>query len=158
MSIIGVIHSRWGSTRFPGKSLAPLCGKPLVKWVVEACLRAKTLDAVVVATDEPRIAKAVAGYAWGIGPNKDMVDKGFGTSSTLVADAHPGLLGTSRAMRIGQALGIQPFVRVEDAVSERHRPAWPPRPAIEHQRTVTAAPTQRRPAKHAGQPADHTEQ
>lgn len=61
MSIIGVIPSRWGSTRFPGKSLAPLCGKPLVKWVVEACLRAKTLDAVVVATDEPRIAKAVAG-------------------------------------------------------------------------------------------------
>ena len=61
MSIIGVIPSRWGSTRFPGKSLAPLCGKPLVKWVVEACLRAKTLDAVVGATDEPRIAKAVAG-------------------------------------------------------------------------------------------------
>lgn len=61
MSIIGVIPSRWGSTRFPGKSLAPLCGKPLVKWVVEACLRAKTLDEVVVATDEPRIAEAVAG-------------------------------------------------------------------------------------------------
>ena len=61
MSIIGVIPSRWGSTRFPGKSLAPLCGKPLVKWVVEACLKAKTLDEVVVATDEPRIAEAVAG-------------------------------------------------------------------------------------------------
>ncbi|MGI5870182.1 MAG: 3-deoxy-manno-octulosonate cytidylyltransferase [Kiritimatiellia bacterium] len=61
MRIVGVIPSRWGSTRFPGKSLAPLCGKPLVKWVVEACLKAKTLDEVVVATDEPRIADAVAG-------------------------------------------------------------------------------------------------
>ncbi len=61
MKIIGVIPSRWGSTRFPGKSLTPICGKPLVKWVVEACLKAKTLDEVVVATDEVRIAQALEG-------------------------------------------------------------------------------------------------
>lgn len=61
MKTIGVIPSRWGSTRFPGKSLAPICGKPLVRWVVEACLKAKTLDEVVVATDEERIANALAG-------------------------------------------------------------------------------------------------
>ena len=36
----------------------------------------------------PEGLKAVAAYAWGIGPNKDMVDKGFGAPSTLVADAH----------------------------------------------------------------------
>jgi glycerophosphoryl diester phosphodiesterase len=36
----------------------------------------------------PQGLKAVAAYAWGIGPNKDMVDKGEGTPSTLVADAH----------------------------------------------------------------------
>ena len=33
MKTIGVIPSRYGSTRFPGKSLAPICGKPLVRWV-----------------------------------------------------------------------------------------------------------------------------
>ena len=61
MKIIGIIPSRWGSTRFPGKSLAPICGKPLVKWVVEACLRAKSLDEVVVATDDERIRDALVG-------------------------------------------------------------------------------------------------
>ncbi len=61
MKVYGVIPSRWGSTRFPGKSLAPICGKPLVLHVVEACLRAETLDEVIVATDDERIAAAVAG-------------------------------------------------------------------------------------------------
>ncbi len=63
MKIIGVIPSRWGSTRFPGKSLTPLCGKPLVRWVAEACLRARVLDEVVVATDDTRIAEALSGVA-----------------------------------------------------------------------------------------------
>ena len=61
MKTIGVIPSRWGSTRFPGKSLALICGKPLVQWVVEACLRAESLDEVVVATDDERIRDALAG-------------------------------------------------------------------------------------------------
>lgn len=63
MRIIGVIPSRWGSTRFPGKSLHPICGKPLVQWVVEAVSRAKALDEVIVATDDVRIAEAVKGFA-----------------------------------------------------------------------------------------------
>ena len=63
MRVIGVIPSRWGSTRFPGKSLYPICGKPLVQWVVEAVKRARLLDDVVVATDDPRIAEAVCGFA-----------------------------------------------------------------------------------------------
>jgi 3-deoxy-manno-octulosonate cytidylyltransferase (CMP-KDO synthetase) len=63
MRVIGVIPSRWGSTRFPGKSLYPLCGKPLVQWVVEAVQRATLLDKVVVATDDARIAAAVSGFA-----------------------------------------------------------------------------------------------
>lgn len=63
MRVIGVIPSRWGSTRFPGKSLHPLCGKPLVQWVVEAVKRATSLDEVLVATDDSRIAQAVRGFA-----------------------------------------------------------------------------------------------
>ena len=63
MRVIGVIPSRWGSTRFPGKSLHPICGKPLVQWVVEAVQRAKSLDEVIVATDDARIAEAVKGFA-----------------------------------------------------------------------------------------------
>ena len=62
MRTLGVIPSRWGSTRFPGKPLHPICGKPMVQWVVEAASRAKRLDAVIVATDDERIASAVRGF------------------------------------------------------------------------------------------------
>ena len=41
----------------------PICGKPLVRWVVEAAMRARALDEVIVATDDPRIAEAVGGWA-----------------------------------------------------------------------------------------------
>ncbi len=57
--IVGVIPSRWGSTRFPGKSLAMISGKPMIQWVVERVKQAKRLDAVIVATDDRRIADCV---------------------------------------------------------------------------------------------------
>lgn len=62
MKIIGIIPSRYGSSRFPGKPIHPLCGKPLVAWVVEAVKKAKTLDDVIVATDDDRIVAAVEAH------------------------------------------------------------------------------------------------
>ncbi len=62
MKTYGIIPSRFGSSRFPGKPLAMLAGKPLVAWVVEAVKKAKTLDEVLVATDDRRIADAVIQY------------------------------------------------------------------------------------------------
>ena len=59
MKIYGIIPSRFGSSRFPGKPLAMLAGKPLVAWVVEAVQKAKGLDDVLVATDDERIVAAV---------------------------------------------------------------------------------------------------
>ena len=59
MKAYGIIPSRFGSSRFPGKPLALLAGKPLVAWVVEAVKKAKSLDEVFVATDDERIVKAV---------------------------------------------------------------------------------------------------
>ncbi len=61
MRTIGVIPSRWGSTRFPGKSLHPIQGRPLVEHVVDAVKRARELDEVMVATDDGRIVDALAG-------------------------------------------------------------------------------------------------
>lgn len=55
MNIIGVIPARWASSRFPGKSLALLRGKPLLQWVVERSRLAKRLSALYVATDDDRI-------------------------------------------------------------------------------------------------------
>lgn len=62
MKVYGIIPSRFGSSRFPGKPLAILAGKPLVAWVVEAVKRASSLDDVMVATDDERIVKAVEQY------------------------------------------------------------------------------------------------
>ncbi len=59
MKIYGIIPSRFGSSRFPGKPIHVIAGKPLVAWVVEAVKRARRLDDVVVATDDERIVSAV---------------------------------------------------------------------------------------------------
>jgi 3-deoxy-manno-octulosonate cytidylyltransferase (CMP-KDO synthetase) len=60
---VGIIPARWDSTRFPGKPLHPIVGKPLLKHVWERCLSAKNLDLVVIATDDMRIASAA--FEWG---------------------------------------------------------------------------------------------
>lgn len=62
MKTVGIIPSRYGSSRFPGKPLAVLAGKPLVAWVVDAVKKAKSLDDVIVATDDLRIKDAVEGH------------------------------------------------------------------------------------------------
>jgi 3-deoxy-manno-octulosonate cytidylyltransferase (CMP-KDO synthetase) len=61
--IVGIIPARWASSRFPGKPLHPIAGKPLLQYVWEACRRAKALDSVIIATDDMRIAEAA--FAWG---------------------------------------------------------------------------------------------
>ena len=55
MQILGVVPARYASTRFPGKPLVPIAGKPLLQWVVERCRQARSLSDVVVATDDERI-------------------------------------------------------------------------------------------------------
>lgn len=60
---VGIIPARWGSTRFPGKPLHSIAGKPLLQHVWERCSRAKKLDQVIVATDDFRIAEAA--FDWG---------------------------------------------------------------------------------------------
>jgi 3-deoxy-manno-octulosonate cytidylyltransferase (CMP-KDO synthetase) len=57
MNIVGVIPARFGSTRFPGKPLVPIAGKPLLQWVIEGARQAKSLRDVIVATDHPDIEK-----------------------------------------------------------------------------------------------------
>ena len=60
---VGIIPARWASTRFPGKPLHIIAGKPLLRHVWEQCMRAKSLDAVIIATDDMRIAHAA--FDWG---------------------------------------------------------------------------------------------
>ena len=60
---VGIIPARWASTRFPGKPLHLIAGKPLLQRVWENCRRAKSLDSVIIATDDMRIAHAA--FDWG---------------------------------------------------------------------------------------------
>jgi len=56
VNILGIIPARYASTRFPGKPLHPIAGRPLIQRVVERCQLAKSLSEVIVATDDERIA------------------------------------------------------------------------------------------------------
>jgi len=55
MKIVGIVPARYASTRFPGKPLALIAGKPLIQHVVERCQQASALSEVIVATDDTRI-------------------------------------------------------------------------------------------------------
>ena len=80
MKVICVIPARYGSKRFPGKPLASETGRPLIQHVYEAASGASRVDAVLVATDDPRIRVAV---------------EGFGGKVVLTRPEHP--CGTNRA-------------------------------------------------------------
>jgi len=60
MNFIGIIPARYASTRFPGKPLADLGGKPMIQWVYENTIQ--SLENVIVATDHPDIESAVNGF------------------------------------------------------------------------------------------------
>lgn len=54
--VIAVIPVRYGAQRFPGKALAPILGKPMIKWVIEGVSQSQIIKKVIVATDDQRIA------------------------------------------------------------------------------------------------------
>ncbi|MEA2011501.1 MAG: 3-deoxy-manno-octulosonate cytidylyltransferase [Verrucomicrobiota bacterium] len=76
---IAVIPARYGSTRFPGKPLALIAGKPMIQHVYEKAQQAKQINEVIVATDDDRI--------------KDCVES-FGGKIVMTAESHPS--GTDR--------------------------------------------------------------
>lgn len=59
MTVIAVIPARYASVRFPGKPLAPLAGRPMILYVMDAARAARRLSGVIVATDDTRIAACV---------------------------------------------------------------------------------------------------
>nr|WP_305138690.1 3-deoxy-manno-octulosonate cytidylyltransferase [uncultured Schaedlerella sp.] len=62
MKIVGVIPARYQSSRFPGKPLANICGRPMIWWVYHQAKKAKSLDELYVATDDERICHVCEEY------------------------------------------------------------------------------------------------
>lgn len=62
MEVVGVIPARFGSTRFEGKVLAEICGKPMIQHIWEKAKEAKMLEDLLVATDDERVVKVVEGF------------------------------------------------------------------------------------------------
>ena len=91
--VTAIIPARWASTRFPGKPLVELRGKPLVQHVWEQASRAKSVDRVIVATDDMRIAEAA--FA-------------FGAEVALTSPKHP--TGTDRLAEVAAKLKTSSIV------------------------------------------------
>jgi 3-deoxy-manno-octulosonate cytidylyltransferase (CMP-KDO synthetase) len=87
--IVGVIPARFASTRLPGKPLLSDTGWPLIRHVVEAARRAQSLGRIIVATDDRRIADAVAGF----GGEVAMTRADHPTGTDRVAEVAAGLPG-----------------------------------------------------------------
>ena len=96
MRAVGVIPARYASTRFPGKPLAPIAGKPMIQHVWENTSAADRLDEVWVATDDERIAAAC---------------RAFGASVALTSAHHP--TGTDRLAEVAEGLDAEIVVNVQ---------------------------------------------
>jgi len=94
--IIAVIPARYGSTRFPGKSLALIRDKPMVQWVYERTKRSALLDRVIVATDDRRIFDAVTA---------------FGGEAVITSPDHA--TGTDRIAEVARSLQCDIIVNVQ---------------------------------------------
>ena len=97
--IVGVIPSRWGSTRFPRQEPGSNFRKPMIQWVVERVKQAKKLDAVIVATDDQRIADCV--HTLGIP----------GVQVAMTRPDHPS--GTDRIAEAIQSLDVDAVINVQ---------------------------------------------
>jgi 3-deoxy-manno-octulosonate cytidylyltransferase (CMP-KDO synthetase) len=87
MSAVGIIPARFRASRFPGKPLATIAGRPMLAHVIEGARRAKKLREVIVATDDERIAAAAAA----LGAPVAMTSPDHPTGTDRLAEAAAGL-------------------------------------------------------------------
>jgi len=81
-NIIAIIPARYGSTRFPGKSLIMIKDKPMIQWVYERTKRSLLISTVIVATDDERIRQAVTSF----GGEAIMTSSGHSTGTDRIAE------------------------------------------------------------------------
>jgi 3-deoxy-manno-octulosonate cytidylyltransferase (CMP-KDO synthetase) len=93
--ILGIIPARFASSRFPGKPLALIAGRPLIQHVVERCQKAKSLAQVIVATDDARIREVAQRFC----------------QVEMTAPDHPS--GTDRIAEVGARCPCDAVVNIQ---------------------------------------------
>jgi 3-deoxy-manno-octulosonate cytidylyltransferase (CMP-KDO synthetase) len=96
MRVTAIIPARYASTRFPGKPLADILGKPMIQWVYERTALSQSINRVIVATDDERIRRAV---------------EGFGGEVRMTRPDHP--TGTDRLAEVAAGIETDLVVNVQ---------------------------------------------
>jgi 3-deoxy-manno-octulosonate cytidylyltransferase (CMP-KDO synthetase) len=96
MKSIIVIPARYGATRFPGKSLARIQGRPMIQWVWEAACRSRLTEQVIIATDDEKIADTAAK---------------FGADVVMTKKSHRS--GTDRIAEVADKVSAHLYVNVQ---------------------------------------------
>ena len=96
MKIIGVIPARYKSSRFPGKPLADICGKPMIYWVYNQAIKVDDFDSVYVATDDKRI---------------EQVCKENKINVIMTSENHP--TGTDRIGEVARKIDADLYVNIQ---------------------------------------------
>ena len=105
MRVVVIIPSRYGSSRFEGKPLAAICGRPMIQWVCQRAMLARCVESVHVATDDDRIRDAVMGF----GGSVVMTDSQCRSGTDRVAEA-AARLGLDSDDVVINIQGDQPLV------------------------------------------------
>lgn len=96
MKIIGVIPARYKSSRFEGKPLADICGKPMIWWVYQQAIKVKEFEAVYVATEDERIKVAC---------------EKLGVNVIMTSDEHK--TGTDRIGEVARKIKADLYVNIQ---------------------------------------------
>jgi 3-deoxy-manno-octulosonate cytidylyltransferase (CMP-KDO synthetase) len=94
--VVAIIPARYASSRFPGKAIVDIAGKPMIQWVYERTCRAAGVGRVLVATDDERISQVV---------------QGFGGTAVMTSPNHP--TGTDRLAEVAARLDVELIVNVQ---------------------------------------------
>lgn len=122
MKLVALIPTRWGSTRFPGKALAPILGKPMIEHVYRRAQAIPEIDDVQVATDSAEIQRAVLN---------------FGGRVVMTAENH-----ISGSDRLAEAAGILGLADEDIILNiQGDQPAFDPEHAARAARPLKADPT-----------------
>jgi len=96
MKVIGVIPARYKSSRFPGKPLVDICGKPMIWWVYQQALKVKDINEVYLATDDKRI---------------EVICRQLGMDVIMTSSEHR--TGTDRVAEVASKIEGELFVNIQ---------------------------------------------